>query len=90
MLVGLSALGLYLAGTGIAEITQQWWAVFPGFIANPELGAHFGRARGPALTSVSLGIFLTVCFWATWFLLPRVRRFPAVQRPSRSAWEPTW
>ncbi len=68
LLIGLSVFGLYLALTGIAEVKGQWWAVFPRFIANPELGAHFGRARGPALMSASLGVYLTICFWATWFL----------------------
>jgi O-antigen ligase len=68
MLAGLTVLGLYLALTGIAEIKQQWWAVFPRFIADPKLGTHFGRARGPALMSASLGVYLVVCFWAAWFL----------------------
>ncbi len=74
LLALLSGLGVYLALTGIAEVTEQWWAVYPRFIADPTLGLHFGRARGPALMSASLGVFLTVCFWATWFLWPRVAR----------------
>ncbi len=65
----LTGLGCYLGVTAIAEITQQWWAVFPRFIADPALGTHFGRARGPALNSASLGVCLTVCIWATWTLL---------------------
>ncbi len=68
LLLGLVSLGTYLAFTGVAEVTHQWWAVFPRFIANPELGTHFGRARGPALMSASLGVYLTICFWAAWFL----------------------
>src|SRR5690606_6971361 len=51
MLAVLAMLGIYLAGTGLAEVTRQWWAVFPAFIRDPELGTHFGRARGPALMS---------------------------------------
>ena len=35
---------------------KQWWAVFPRYIADPLLGTHFGRARGPALNSASLGV----------------------------------
>jgi O-antigen ligase len=70
----LAGLGLFLALTGYAEIGRQWWAVFPRYIANPELGTHFGRARGPALNSASLGVFLTICFWAAWVLLPRSSR----------------
>ncbi|MCA9231095.1 MAG: WecB/TagA/CpsF family glycosyltransferase [Planctomycetales bacterium] len=74
LLAILSVLGVYLAGTGIAEVTQQWWAVYPRFIADPTLGLHFGRARGPALMSASLGVFLAICFWAAWFLWSRVSR----------------
>ncbi len=74
LLFALGGMGVFLAVTGIGEVTAQWWAVFPRFIADPELGAHFGRARGPALNSVSLGIFLSVCFWACWFLWSRVNR----------------
>ncbi len=75
LLTGLSLLGLYLALTGIAEVKEQWWAVFPRFIADPTLGTHFGRARGPALMSASLGLYLTICFWAAWFLWQQVGRW---------------
>ena len=75
MLLCLVGLGSYLALTGLAEVNQQWWAVFPRFIADPTLGTHFGRARGPALMSASLGVFLAVCFWAAWFLWERVNRW---------------
>ena len=70
----LAALGVFLALTGFAEIGKQWWAVFPHYIADPTLGTHFGRARGPALNSASLGVFLTICFWAAWMLIPRASR----------------
>ncbi len=72
LLASLTLLGCYLAATAFAEITHQWWAVFPRYIADPTLGTHFGRARGPALMSASLGVFLTACFWAAWFLWERV------------------
>ncbi|MEM9352500.1 MAG: WecB/TagA/CpsF family glycosyltransferase [Planctomycetota bacterium] len=65
----LTGLGCYLGITAVAEISQQWWAVFPRFIADPTLGTHFGRARGPSLNSASLGVCLTVCIWAAWALL---------------------
>ncbi len=74
LLTCLAVLGVYLASTGIAEVFQQWWAVFPQYIADPQLGTHFGRARGPALMSASLGVFLAVSFWAAWFLWARVSR----------------
>jgi O-antigen ligase len=74
MLWILAGLGGFLAFTAFAEIGKQWWAVFPRYIANPELGTHFGRARGPSLNSASLGVMLTVCFWAAWMLWPRLSR----------------
>ncbi len=74
MLWTLAALGGFLAFTAFAEIGKQWWAVFPGYIGDPLLGTHFGRARGPALNSASLGVMLTVCFWAAWMLWPRLSR----------------
>ncbi|MCA9238687.1 MAG: O-antigen ligase family protein [Planctomycetales bacterium] len=70
-LAGLALLGGYLAVTAIAETAGAWAFVFPRYIADPELGLHFGRARGPALNSVSLGVYLTVCLWAAWLLIPR-------------------
>ncbi len=75
MLAGLSVLGGYLALTGIAETVGAWSVVFPRYISDPLLGLHYGRARGPALNSVSLGIYLTICLWAAWLLLPRAPRF---------------
>ena len=47
------------------EGTGQWSLVFPRFIADPELGIHFGRARGPMLQSARLGLVLIVCAAAT-------------------------
>jgi O-antigen ligase len=70
----LTSVGCFLAVTAFAEIGRQWWAVFPRYIADPELGTHFGRARGPALNSASLGVFVTICFWAAWMLVPRASR----------------
>lgn len=70
----LSALGIYLALTGLAELAGQWSLVFPRYISDPTLGIHFGRARGPELNSASLGVYLTVCLWCAWLLRPEVRR----------------
>lgn len=70
----ISALGVYLAFTGLAEIAGEWSLVFPHYIADPTLGIHFGRARGPELNAASLGVYLTVCLWCVWFLRPHVRR----------------
>lgn len=57
----MMALGLYLSGTAFFELTKQWAFVFPKLIADPTLGIHFGRARGPMLQSVRLGVCLLAC-----------------------------
>jgi O-antigen ligase len=62
----LACLGLYLAVIGLAEITGQWWLVFPKASANPELGEHFGRARGPLLSAVSYGTYVDMALLAAW------------------------
>jgi len=71
----LTLFGIYLAVTGILEITHQWSLVFPRHIADPALGIHFGRARGPMLTSVSFGLYLAVGLLAAFAWLPRLNRF---------------
>lgn len=54
----LGLLGLYLSVTAVCEVAQLWQFVFPKFIADPALSIHFGRARGPMLQSVRLGVCL--------------------------------
>jgi O-antigen ligase len=68
----LTGFGVYLAITGIMESQGQWWAVFPRYIANPEIGLHFGRARGPMIQSVSYGMYLASCLAAAWILKDRL------------------
>jgi O-antigen ligase len=58
--------GVYLSATAIFEVTKQWSLVFPQFIADPTLGIHFGRARGPMLQSVRLGMCLNFVLAALW------------------------
>ncbi|QDU87445.1 O-Antigen ligase [Pirellulimonas nuda] len=70
----LAGLGVYLAFTGLAETAGAWAVVFPRYIADPEQGLHFGRARGPELNSVSMGAYLGICLWATWMLVPKASR----------------
>jgi O-antigen ligase len=61
----LVGLGLYLSITAILEAGKFWSLVYPKFIADSTLGIHFGRARGPMLQSVRLG----VCLLASWSVL---------------------
>ncbi|MEX0585873.1 MAG: WecB/TagA/CpsF family glycosyltransferase [Pirellulales bacterium] len=67
-------LGVYLSLTAVCEIAGKWWLVFPRYIADPNLGIHFGRARGPGLNAASLGIYLTACLWCAWILLGQTSR----------------
>ncbi|KAA1259292.1 O-Antigen ligase [Rubripirellula obstinata] len=51
-------LGLYLAITGIFEIKEMHWAVFPKHISNPEVWEFYGRARGPLLNPIANGFLM--------------------------------
>lgn len=64
----LAAFGVYLGLTGILEIAKLWPLVFPRYIADPTIGLHFGRARGPMIHSVSYGLYLCTCLGAAWML----------------------
>lgn len=74
VLTAMWLLGVYLALTAVAEVAGNWSLVFPRYIADPTLGIHFGRARGPELNSASLGIYLTACLWCGWMLRTQVSR----------------
>jgi O-antigen ligase len=61
--------GVYLAVTGLLEVSRQWDFVFPRYIADPRLSLHFGRARGPMVHAVTFGTTLAsglICGWALW------------------------
>jgi O-antigen ligase len=73
-LLALAAFGLYLSLTGLLEIAGQWSLVFPQHIADPKLGLHFGRARGPMLQSVSYGTFVSICLLSAWIWRARLGR----------------
>ena len=60
LLIGLVAIGLYLGATGVFEGLHIWRLVFPSYIANPDFGIQFGRARGPILESTGDG-FCILC-----------------------------
>jgi O-antigen ligase len=65
----LAAFGIYLSLTALFEIAGVWELVFPKIVADPERGIHFGRARGPFLQSVRLGMYLWVGMAAVWIPL---------------------
>ena len=72
LLACFAVLGVYLAVTAILEMTGQWSLVFPRYITDPNLGIHFGRARGPGLNAASLGMYLTACGCCAWLLVRHV------------------
>ncbi len=71
---GLGGFGLYLALTGIAEVSGRSWAVFPRYIASPQHAEFLGRARGPLLNPSASGFVLCVCLFAGLMLWPYVKR----------------
>jgi O-antigen ligase len=65
----IATFGVYLAITACCEILGDWSFVYPEYIVNPKFGIHFGRARGPFLQSIRLGIYLTAGLAAIWIPL---------------------
>ncbi|MEZ6137210.1 MAG: O-antigen ligase family protein [Pirellulaceae bacterium] len=61
-LLAIILLGVYLAVTAVFELLKLWGLVYPRFISDPSIGIHFGRARGPMLQSVRLGVALLACW----------------------------
>lgn len=57
---GLSA---YLTFTGWCEHFQVWSLVWPRFIADPTVGIHWGRVRGPFVMSAAMGLALIFCYF---------------------------
>jgi len=55
---------VYLAFTGWMERFEIWSLVFPKFIADPSVGIHFGRVRGPFVQSAAMGLSLTFCYFS--------------------------
>ena len=73
--LSIVAFGVYLGFTGVMEIAGQWAFVFPQYIADPEVGLHFGRARGPMVHAVTFGHYLAIAILAAWAALPGLSRF---------------
>lgn len=65
----LALFGVYLGFTAVCEITHQWALVFPKYVADPKVGLHFGRARGPMVHGVSFGDYQGICLLAAWLCL---------------------
>lgn len=70
----LAVFGVYLAATGLLEAAGQWSLVLPRHIADPEVGLHFGRSRGPMVHAVSYGMYLGACLLCVWLWRERLSR----------------
>jgi hypothetical protein len=82
LLTTLVLLGAYLGVTAVGEGLHLHALVIPKYILNPNVGLHFGRARGPFLDSAANGLTLYGCAvaCAVGFVVwegrrPRFRRF---------------
>ena len=73
LLVGLTCTGTYLALTGVLEGLKLYALVWPAYITNPNLGLHFGRARGPFLEAGADGLAMVLCMIAAGMLAIEVR-----------------
>ena len=58
LLIVMAVVGAYLSITAFLEYLDQTQLLFPSFIGDPDVGIHFGRARGPFLESVAMGLGL--------------------------------
>jgi putative inorganic carbon (hco3(-)) transporter len=71
MLVGV---GLYLGATAFLETIGPSALVFPRYIMDPNVGIHFGRARGPFVEAAGNGLSLYLCAVAAAIAIPQWRR----------------
>ena len=61
LLVVMVVLGIYLGITALMEGVGLLRYVEPSYIRNPNIGIHYGRARGPFLESVADGFSMFIC-----------------------------
>lgn len=64
----LGLLGIYLGFLAFCEVIGPHALVWPRYIQNPNLGDHFGRARGPFLESESDGLAMLGCTYCSIWL----------------------
>lgn len=60
LLVTLVGVGFYLGLTAVEEGLHIYGAVFPRYIADPNVGIQYGRARGPFVESTGDGFCMFV------------------------------
>ena len=70
----LVVFGVYLAVTAVAETHQQFWLVYPKYIASSDFRDFLGRARGPLLNPVGNGMLLALSTCAAVIWWPATNR----------------
>jgi putative inorganic carbon (hco3(-)) transporter len=70
----LVGVGLYLGITAVLETTGPSSLILPRYIANPHVGIHFGRARGPFVEAAGNGLAMYGCAVAAAIALRQWRR----------------
>jgi putative inorganic carbon (HCO3(-)) transporter len=71
LLCALVLLGLYLSLTAVLETLGVSQLIFPRYIADPSVGIHYGRARGPFVEAVGNGLALYTCGIAAFMVAVR-------------------
>ena len=59
-----AGLGVYLTYIAWCEQLEFFALVWPRFIADPGVGIHWGRVRGPFVMSPAMGLALVYCFFS--------------------------
>jgi putative inorganic carbon (hco3(-)) transporter len=77
LLATLVGLGGYLSLTALFEALGEDSLVYPRYIADPAVGIHFGRARGPFADATVNGVALFACGVACTIAAATWRRPPA-------------
>jgi O-antigen ligase len=54
-------IGLYLTVVALLEQMELYDVIWPRYIADPNLGIHYGRARGPFLEGGAMGVAIFTC-----------------------------
>lgn len=72
--VFFAVLSAYLVLTGWCEQFSVKQLIWPAFIADPSVGIHFGRVRGPFVSSPQMGLALVYCFFSNLVLAKNSQR----------------
>lgn len=73
LLKTLTVMGIYLGFTGFFEIAGPHALVFPRYIMDPNVGIHFGYARGPFVEAEADGMVMAMCGFCAGLLAARTR-----------------